>query len=166
MRKHVVGVVVVSLAFATVSLFAQAGGKSKADPRLRTALDEVSLKYSEILNGAFRLQFTLGKERTQAVFAESRTTTIGIIEVREVWAIGWKGRKAPSAEIANKLLLDNAGKKVGAWELNKQADGGFYATFRVKAAADCDGEALKTIASAVAQTADQMEKEILGTDEF
>jgi hypothetical protein len=91
---------------------------------------------------------------------------MGVIEVREIWAMGWKGPQAPAAVIANRLLRDNSQKKVGAWELHEEKDGSFFSIFNVKVSTDADGEALKTIINAVANVADAMEKELLSSDEF
>jgi len=163
--KRWYGVLSVCLILFALTASAQVGAKSKADPRLRKALDESQLKYAETPEGDFKLLFNLEDDRTQLVFVESNTETMGIIEVREVWSIGWKGNEAPSAEVANKLLLDNHRKKIGAWELVK-ADDTYYAVFNVKVSADCGAEALKSIIVGVAQTADEMEKELLESDEY
>jgi hypothetical protein len=69
---------------AVLSSSAQIGAKSNADPRLRKTLNSVALKYSEMKDGDFKLHFSVDDERTHLVFAESKTTTLGIIEVREV----------------------------------------------------------------------------------
>jgi len=164
MKRMALGFVFLLVAAATVS--AQVKGKPKIDARLREALTEAELHFTEMDDGDFKLHFTLEDERTHLVFAESKTQVLGPIEVREVWAIGWKGDKAPTARIGNKLLQDNARRKVGAWELHEQEDGGFYAIFNVKVSADADGEALKSIVFGVAQTADEMEKDLLGTDDY
>jgi hypothetical protein len=64
------------------------------------------------------------------------------------------------------LLQDNSKRKVGAWELHETDDGGYFAIFNVKISADSDGEALKSIVHAVAQTADEMEKKLGMGDDF
>ena len=163
--RRTVGMTLVLVVAASLIAVAQVGGKTKADPRLRRALNDASLKFTEKSNGDFSLHFTLEGGRTHVVVAESKTEKLGVIEVREVWAIGWKGKREPSATVANKLLRDNARKKVGAWQLN-QEDGTYFALFNVKVSADTDGDALKTIVFGVANTADEMEKDLLDSDDF
>lgn len=165
MRRALGTAIMLFVALGSLVASAQVGGKSKADARLRRALNDANLKFTETAEGDFKLLFTLKDDRTHLVFAESKTQTMGIIEVREVWAIGWKGGSEPKAEVANRLLRNNAQKKVGAWELHQQKDG-FYAIFNVKVSADADGEALKSIVYGVAETADEMEKELLQSDDF
>ncbi len=164
--KHAKLIMIAGLAFVSIIASAQIGGKSKADPRLRRALNEAELKFTEKVDGNFSLHFTLADDRSHLVLAESETQQMGIIEVREVWGVGWKGSSEPSAYIANKLLRDNAQRKVGAWELHQQADGSFFAIFNVKVSADCDGEALKSIVYGVARTADDMENALLKSDDY
>ena len=159
-------VIVAVLVLASLRAEAQVGGKSKADPRLRASLTEAGLSFAEQPNGNFKLHFTLEKERTHIVVAESTTSTMGVIEVREIWAVGWKGADKPDAETANALLSDNSRRKVGAWELHQEKDGSYFAIFNVKVSTDCDGEAMKSIVNAVATVADELEAELLGTDEF
>lgn len=164
--KKWAGLVVAAMLLGAMQAEAQVGGKSKADPRLRANLTEAGLNFTEQPNGNFKLHFTLEKERTHIVVAESATSTMGVIEVREIWAVGWKGADKPSAETANTLLSDNSRRKVGAWELHQEKDGSYFAIFNVKVSTDCDGEAMKAIVNAVATVADEMEAELLGTDEF
>jgi hypothetical protein len=163
--RRTIGLTIVLAFAASLVAVAQVGGKAKVDPRLRRALSASDLKYTEMSTGDFRLHFTLDKGRTQLVFAESKTQTMGVLEVREVWSIGWSGEKEPSASVANRLLRDNGRRKVGAWELIR-LDGKYHAIFNVKVSADADGDALKAIVFGVASSADDMEKELLNSDEF
>lgn len=167
MKKRAVYLMTAVLVMAVAApLFAQVGADSKADPRLLKALNESGLKWNALDDGDFKLQFNFDDDRSHLVFAESATQTLGIIEVREVWAIGWKGEKKPSALIANRLLIDNSQKKVGAWELLEMDDGTYIAIFNVKVSADCSGAALKSIIHGIAEVADEMEKELLTTDDY
>jgi len=154
-RRYLMGMVVVMMAGAVL---AQVGTSSKADPRLRYTLSEAGLKFTETENGNCKLHFTLEDGRTHVVVAESATQKMGPMEIREVWAVGWKGVQEPTAMVANRLLKDNGRKKVGAWEIHQQNDGTWMAIFNVKVSADCGAEALKTIVWGIATTADEMEK--------
>lgn len=158
--------VTISILTMASPAIAQVGGTSKADARLRKALNAANLKYTEIKDGNFRLQFSLEGDRSHVVFAESKTQNLGIIEVRQIWAIGWRGDGDPTANVANSLLYDSATRKVGAWELHSQNNGSVFAIFNVKVSADCDGAALKAILYGVAQTADELEERLLASDDL
>lgn len=145
---------------------AYAGEPVQADARLQRALKEAELKYADTAAGDFRFPFTLETGRTHYVVAASKTAKLGGAEVREIWGVGWKGAQEPGAGIVNALLRDNGLKKIGAWQLLQQEDGSFCAVFKVNAPADCSGDVLRAIVSAVAQTADDMEKSLLNTDEL
>ncbi|MBU1694014.1 MAG: hypothetical protein KJ726_11760 [Verrucomicrobia bacterium] len=144
---------------------AQIKGESKGDARVSEALNEAKLQFTELANGNFRLHFTLDGDRTQLVFIDTKTSTMGIFEIRDVWAIGYQSTELPSQEVLAKLLTDSATRKVGAWELHEN-EGTYYALFNIKVAADCSGEGLKSILWAAAEVADAMEKDLLGTDDL
>lgn len=114
----------------------------------------------------FRLHYTLDDDRTHLVIVESNTSKLGAMEIRDIWGIGWKGPQELSAAAANQLLKDSADKKIGAWELHMEKDGTFFAIFNVKAPANSDGTALRSLTSAVATVADSIEELLLQSDEF
>ena len=155
-----IGFVSVLAAMAVGVAWGQVGASSKADPRLRNTLNEAGLKYTETESGNCKLHFTMENGRTHIVVAETATQRMGPMEIREIWAVGWKGPQEPNALVANRLLKDNARKKVGAWEIIQQNDGSWIAIFNVKVSSDCGAEALKTIVWGIATTADEMEKSL------
>lgn len=144
---------------------AQIQGEPKGDARVRDALNEAKLQFTELANGNFRLHFTLDGDRTHLVFIDTKTSTLGIFDIRDVWAIGYQSKELPSQEVLAKLLTDSSTRKVGAWELHEN-EGMYYALFNIKVAADCNGEGLKSILWAAAEIADAMEKDLLGTDDL
>ena len=154
-----------ALAAATPST-AQIAAKSKGDPRVRTLLTELKLKYQEMPNGDFRLVMGVANDRTHMVIVESTTNRLGIFEIRDIWALGLKSQRMPDADVLARLLTDSARRKVGGWEIHEQEGGVCVAIFNVKSSADCDAEALKTLIEVVAQSADEVEKAILETDEL
>lgn len=113
--------------------------------------------------GAFR--FTLEGDRSPLVFIATKTSTLGIFEIRDVWAIGHKSEEWPSQEVLAKPMTDSAQRKVDARELHSNEDGYYYVLFNIKASADCNGKGLKSILWAAAEVADAMRKDLLGTDD-
>jgi len=144
---------------------AQIGGKAAGDARVRNALRQTDLKFETDKDGDYRLLFSFDDDRSHLVIIRSKTVEWGSMEIREVFAIGYKDTNRLSAELMEKLLKENALKKSGAWEMTESGNTK-YAVFCVKVAADCDPDALETVVRGVATTADEMEKLILGTDEL
>jgi len=138
-----------------------------ADPRVRQALDAVGWKYEVDRDGDFRVILSWQEDsRSQLVFVNSVTNTLEGLEVREVWSEGWRreGDTFPPA-IAVRLLEANAGYKIGAWEL-RRAGGAARAIFTARVPVSLSAEQLEAVVSTVAITADEMEKELLGTDDL
>lgn len=167
MRTMVVvaGIVGLSLAVAGAPALGQIGAKPKADDRVRRALQDTDLKFSVDKDGDFRLDFTLVGGRTHVVFIASKTAQWGNMEIREVFALGYRSDTRLSRDNYEDMLKDNGRRKSGAWELHEK-DGRYVAVFSVKVAADCSGESLKTVANGVAATADEMEKKLTDTDDL
>lgn len=70
-----------------------------------------------------------------------------------------------SSEVMKRLLEASGSVKLGGWEINTMGEQDL-AIFRAKISANTSASALKTVVRAVAITADEMEKELLGTDEL
>lgn len=139
---------------------------SKADARVRKALDQLNQKYSVNSRGAFRLEYRLEGDRTQLVIVESETTRLGALEIREIWSTSQRVAKGnPPAEVLAKLLNDSQHKKLGGWQLVPMGEGS-QVIFCAEIPADSSPEVLKTVIEAVTKSADLMEKELTGKDDF
>ena len=146
--------------------FAQIGDPDeapKADSRVRAALDRASLKYRVDSDGDFRLTFEVDDDRTHVVFINSNTEEYGDMEVREIWAVGATSETGFSAAKLEELLKKNGTYKIGAWHLTKN---GQRAVFTVVVSARANSDTIDSMVRLVAKTADGLEKEWLGTDEF
>lgn len=146
---------------------APAEGAGQADARVQQALEAVGWKYEVDSDGDFRVIISWEEDgRSQLVFVNSVTNTLGDQEIREVWSEGWRreGDTFPAA-IAVRLLEANSSYKVGAWEL-RRAGGAARAAFTARVPASMTAGQLEKLVSTVAATADEMEKELLGTDDL
>jgi len=137
----------------------------ESDKRARKALEKADLKYTVDSDGDFQVVFSYDDDRTQAVFIKSATEKIGAIEVREVFSYAYRSKDPLPTSAAVDALKDNATRKIGAWEL-LEGNGKQVLSFTVKIDAVTGPDALETILRAVGRTADEREKELLGTDEF
>jgi hypothetical protein len=137
----------------------------ETDKRAKKALDKADLKYTVDADGDFQVVFSYDDDRSQAVFMKSATEKVGAIEVREVFSYAYRSKDPLPTGAAVDALKDNTTRKIGAWEL-LEGNGKQALSFSVKIDAVTGPDALVTILRAVAQTADEREKELLGTDEF
>lgn len=160
------GLIFAITAYLTVSqglpaAWPQIGAKKREvaiDPRVSAALDAASLKYRTDRDGDYILSFELDDDRDHVVFVPSSTEAWGVMEIREVFAFAYRSKTRLSQAKLEKMLKANAAMKSGAWQL---VDGDqLSAIFSVKVAADCDGDALKTVVWGVARTADEMEQSL------
>lgn len=130
----------------------------QADVRVGHLLDQLGIRYQIDEDGDYRVVFELSNGRSQQAFIDSQTQQLGSYEIRDVWSIGYISDGYLDQEIANYLLIENATKKIGAWELRPLADNKYIAVFCTKVAADCEPEALYTSIRIVLEVADELEK--------
>jgi len=153
-----------ALLFAAAS--AQIGETPAGDPRIRAALDELDVNYEVDSDGDFKVVFEFEEDgRSQIAFINSNTETFKLFEIRELWSPGYSSDLPFSAKVANRLLEDSFDKKLGAWQtmMNNEKR---VAVFAAKIAAGADPQSLWATLKLVLVAADEMEKELLGTDDF
>jgi len=164
MRRILLAILVV-FAFCGATQ-AQIGNSPAGDARVRAALDELGVEYDIDPDGDYKVVFAFEDDgRSQVAFINSTTETLQMFEIREVWSPGFVSPRGFKAKIANRLLQDSFEKKLGAWQTMLNKDGQI-AVFSVKLAADADPASLMAILETVMTTADEMEKELLGSDDF
>ena len=166
MKKLVVSALVVGMACVGTVAQAQVGAKKKAgDPRVEKLLEEANLQYKVDGDGDFVLGNSVGDGRSQIVWVLSDTSELGALEIREVWSMAYRSEEPISPETARRLLDQNSKVKLGAWQV-KEMGGEHFAIFSAQIAADTDAQSLLTAMEAVTRTADLMELELTGKDDF
>jgi len=166
MRLHVLAVALVSLSVAMPAVAADTVSMREthrsADPAIARQLDSLEYKYEVDDDGDYKLAFDMDNGRSQLAFVISALESFGEVKVREVWAPAYRASNgAFPEEVANRLLEDSNSSKLGGWV--KQGD---TAVFVVKLAADATQSQLDDALDFVLRTADQMELELTGKDEF
>lgn len=136
-----------------------------ADVRVERLLEEVAAEYSVDEDGDFRLVYDIGGGRSQLVWIPSGTSDFGALEIRQVWSIAHRSQGPLPVELANRLLDRNGAVILGAW-LTEPAGDELGVIFAVQVAAETDALSLRSAIHAVATTADAMEKELTGQDDF
>ena len=161
-----------SIFLACVSVHAAADTVVAAPAPAAPALDarvEATLKTADLPftvdGGDFRLNYTLPDGRTQLVWIASKTTRIADTDFRDVWSIANRAQGELPAELAGHLLKENVRMVVGAWQVS-QGEGEYLVVYSYAIPADTTPGFLQEVIEAVTISADRMEKELTGRDEF
>ena len=134
------------------------------DARVETALKAAQLGFL-IDEGDFRLDYKVDATRSQRVWIASATTSLPPLEVRDVWSVAARGQGTVPADLAIHLLQENVRMVLGAWQVNQGKDE-YLVVFSAQVHADADAAALREVIEVVMYSADRIEKEISGKDEF
>jgi hypothetical protein len=158
---------------ATVSLVLAVHGGARAqaqaaasapDPRVESALKGAELGF-RIDAGDYRLDYTVDESRSQRVWVASGTTSLPPLEVRDVWSVAARRKGTVPADLAVHLLQENARMVLGAWQVNQGKDE-YLVVFSAQVDADADAAALREVIEVVMYSADRIEQELSGKDEF
>lgn len=165
MRLFALAVATLSMSMCVPALAADTkpdATQRSADPVIARQLDSLKYQYQVDDDGDYKLTFDLDNGRTQLAFVISAVEKFGNFQVREVWAPAYRAVNGEFPEaVANRLLDDSNASKLGGWV--KQGD---MAVFVVKLAADATAGQLDDAIDFVLRSADQMEQELTGKDEF
>jgi len=166
MQKLVLLVVVAAFAIVPPMASAQVGAKTiTPDARVEKLLEEADLNYTIDEDGDFRLEFALDDDRSQLVWISSKTASYEVLEIRDVWSVAYRSKEPLSADIANKVLRKNGEMILGAWQIKKWGEE-YVLAYAAQVAANTDAASLESAAEAVVISADELEKELTGKDEF
>ncbi|MDH5273077.1 MAG: hypothetical protein OEY13_08375 [Gammaproteobacteria bacterium] len=137
---------------------------SAPDRRVEAALEGAKLGF-RIDAGDYRLDYTVDETRSQRVWVASGTTSLPPLEVRDVWSVAARGKGTVPADLAVHLLQENVRMVLGAWQVNQGKDE-YLVVFSAQVNADADAAALREVIEVVMYSADRVEKELSGKDEF
>jgi hypothetical protein len=145
---------------------ALAQNRQEPDERIRAALERQDYKFSISQGGHFKVTVRFEGNRTQGGTIFSNTNRLGDLEIRQICTTGYITEGQIPVEIALKLLTDTSVKKIGAWEIVRSSDGRSLALFCAKVDVNIRPKDLIAVIEATLGTADRMEQELLGTDEY
>ena len=145
--------------------------QSKADRRVRAALDAKRMKYTVNKSGSFVLTISWESDdddeegRSQLVHINSETQVLNGHEIREIWSTGLVEGHLTRKDLAD-VLAQNEAFKIGAWGLVRSAEGKEYLVFTAKVPADLPPQSLVGMAETVATVADKLEQKYSGKDDL
>ncbi len=142
------------------------GGDVAPDSRIMRQLDGQNLRYQVDRDGEFRLVYQLEGKRTQAAWIQSRTESLGGMEFREIYSIGYRCTGPIPQDIANRLMSRESSARLGAWERVRAGDDSL-AAFVVRIPAHAPVDVLLEATGFVLSMADTLEQELTpASDEF
>ncbi len=143
-----------------------AAQSATGDPRVKKTLERLGLNYQISKSGNFTVTYNIeNSDRTHMVTIKSQTEMYRGIEIREIFAIAAALDDYPPDELVYRMMEENSTLKLGAWAMEADSSG-VYIYFTTKIPADVRDNDLKYYSYFVAEIADEMEEELLGTDDF
>lgn len=160
--------IVVLGALLGINVHAQLGTSAKKktpDPRVQKLLDEAEVNYIIDDDGDFRVIHRIDSTRTQLAWIISRTSTYGKIEVRDVMSVAYKTTGDLPGQLVRRLLEQNNRTKIGAWALQREGDVSIV-LFKTQIDANAEFGPLLHAVLVVTNTADELELELTGKDDY
>lgn len=158
--------VITAFLIIIVAVSLLAAQSATGDPRVKKTLERLGLNYQLSKSGNFNVTYNIeDTERTHMVTIMSKTETYRGIEIREIYAIAASLDDYPPEELIYRMMEENSTLKLGAWGMEASSDG-VYIYFTTKIPADVKDNDLKYYSYFVAEIADELEEEILGTDDY
>lgn len=161
----VLGIVAATGGAAAAARAETAARTGAVDPRVSALLESARLEHVVDEDGDFRILLTRPEGRTQVAWIASATTSVGGLELRELWSVALRGQGEPPSSLTSRLLAENAARTVGAWQLQRSGEA-YLVVLAAPVPAAADGAVLLPQLLAVAAGADAMELELTGGDEF
>lgn len=142
-------------------------GEANYDNRIKTKLEALGIKYTITDQGAFKIIFDMGNNRTQLVVIKSNTHEYGGMEIREVSSVAAVAeiRSEFSQENLFYLLEKNETYKLGAWQIH----GGkapYLLEYSLRISANATQSVLNEIIRLAAKVADEMEQALTDEDKY
>ena len=145
------------------NLACTAGAEVPADASIGAQLKELGYNFTIDEDGDYKLVMELEGDRTQLVYVRSPVHQYESHAVREIWSPGYRVESGRfPAPVSERLLEDSNDKVLGGWVKQNE-----HALFVVKLASTASTPQLEDAIAAAANSADEMETELLpGSDEF
>ena len=132
------------------------------DAIVKAQLERKETPYEIDSDGDFAILVRIDDDRTQQVWVRSVVEKTDHQAVREIWSRAYQADgDAFPARIANELLEHSNTLKLGGWVKN-----GDSAMMVIKIPADASADVLDEAIDLAAVTADKMELELTGKDDF
>ncbi|MEM9997242.1 MAG: hypothetical protein AAF809_06030 [Bacteroidota bacterium] len=134
-------------------------------PRLARLMDEAGIVYDRDENG-FNVVFELDDDRVQGVYVSNEEFIANGTTITALFGMIYRGPKPPSAEIAQRLLLENGRFDTGSFRVYSNEDGTYTLAFVTYLPLDAEASVLDELLLFTAQRADAIERVLLNQDKW
>ncbi|MDX1454409.1 MAG: hypothetical protein R3217_03045 [Gammaproteobacteria bacterium] len=139
-----------------------ASGAMAADDRVASALNDIGMAYNIDQDGDYAIVISFDDDRTQLVFVRSAVYDSRGVVMRDIWSPGYvHGSDDMPADLLSRLLSENVGTVMGNWARENRE-----ISYVVKLTADASATELRAAILEAAEQADELEKELLGSDDL
>lgn len=146
---------------------AQSKQNNSPDPRVRQALNSLSLRYNVEDSGAYRVTINYTQEsRSQTGLIFSSTSVIGNLEIRTIASLAYVHNGPLPADLARRLLDENNRRPLGAWRTLELEGGRTAVLYAAYVDANAAPEDLRSTLREVLASADRLEEELSDRDQF
>jgi hypothetical protein len=132
------------------------------DERVGSQLDALDLAYDVDKDNDYELLFEFDDGRSQFAWIRSQVYASHDVDIRDIWSYAYMHpTKHLPGDLERRLLIENYGTVMGSWAREENA-----IVYIAKIPADAPAEVLQAALYEVAEIADELEKELVGTDEL
>ena len=135
---------------------------AEIDTRVLSQLNEIGMAYQIDEDNDFALVINFDDDRSQLVFVRSQVYSSRGLGMRDVWSVAFDspGESMPEG-LETRLLKENVNLVMGGWvRIENQI------AHMAKIPENTSAEVLRSAILEVAEAADELEKELVGTDEL
>lgn len=126
----------------------------------RIVLDNAEIEHEKHSTGHYQVDRKLRGGKTQSVFVAKDTEYYKRADIRKIWSLVLISKESPSGELMMRLMRQSSATKIGAWAVEKNANGEFMVIYVAKLDATAPDEALEGTIDYVARIAGAMSKEL------
>ncbi len=127
---------------------------------LPDVLAKSGLQFTPQGRTAFAADLRMNEGGTQRVFVSAKLESYEQAETRKIWSLATVSKQALSAEMLTKLMEQSARAKIGAWVIEKNAQGEYLVMFCAKVDAGASPQALRNSVEFVSKVAASMKQQI------
>lgn len=135
---------------------------AELDTRVLSQLNEIGMAYQIDEDNDYALVISFDDDRSQLVFVRSQVYTSRGLGMRDVWSVAFDSPDESMPDgLETRLLKENADLVMGGWVRIENR-----IAHMAKIPENASAEVLRSAILEVAEVADELEKELVGTDEL
>ena len=152
-----------------IKTFLNSGTYKLAPLPVGELLTKAELEHTQHTSGHYEVKFDVDdddeKEENVSVFVAKDVEYYERADVRKIWSLTEVLGEAPSTQVTLNLLQQSARTKIGAWTIERNANGQYLVIYCVKLDATASPDALKSTMDYVARLSAATKKDLAKKDQ-